>query len=143
MRSKRLTKAERREVRTLSWRRFGVVAWSIYVWAMMVWVVSGFHHTQALGRARTRTSYGILRWLDVTNGVSEIHPVTATLTFLACAAATAFMVVFVRRTLRNLTPRWECQNCSHVVSDGFPRSTVCSECGELPNLQKDAWAFWR
>ena len=90
-----------------------------------------------------RTSYGILRWLDVTDGVSRIHPVAATLTILTCAAVTAFMVVYGRRTQRNLTPRWQCQNCGHVVTDGFPQSNVCSECGELPNLQKDPWAFWR
>jgi hypothetical protein len=144
MRSKRLTKAEKRAVPTLSWRQIGVVAWLIFIWIMLVWVVSGFPYSRAVhGGSRLRTSYSILRWLDVTDGVSWIHPGAATLTILTCAAVTAFMVVYGRRTLRNLTPRWQCQNCGHAVSDGLPQSNVCSECGELPNLQNDPWAFWR
>ncbi|MHC5006373.1 MAG: hypothetical protein ACYTGF_03330 [Planctomycetota bacterium] len=139
-----MTKSEQRAVPTLSWRQIGVVAWLIFVWVTLVWVVSGFPYTRAVhGGARTRTSYGILRWLDVTDGVSRIHPVAATFTILACVAVTAFLVVYGRRTLGNLSPRWQCQNCGHEVTHGFPRSTVCSECGELPNLWKDPWAFWR
>jgi hypothetical protein len=30
-----------------------------------------------------------------------------------------------------------------MVSGGFPRNNLCPECGELPNLRKDPWAFWR
>jgi hypothetical protein len=142
--SKRLTKAETRITEILAWRRIGIVVWLIFVWGALVWVVSGFPYARAVhGGSKSRTSYGILRWLDVTGGVSEIHPVAATLTILICAAVTAFMVFYVRRTLRNLTPRWQCQNCGHVVSHGFPQSNVCTECGELPNLRKDPGAFWR
>jgi len=144
MRSKRRINAEKRAVPTLSWRQIGVVVLLVFIWITLVWVLSGFPCSRAVhGGTTLRTSYGILRWLDVTDVVRRIHPVAASLTILACAAVTAFMVVYGRRTLGNLTPRWKCQNCGHVVSHGFPRSNVCSECGELPNLRKDPWAFWR
>ena len=144
MRGRPLSKAEQRGVPTLFWRRVGVVAGLVFAWVTMVCVVSGFPYSRAVhGGAHLRTSYGILRWLDVTDGASRIHAGAATLTLVTCAAITAFVVAYAKRALRNLTPRWQCQNCGYNVSAGHPGSNLCPECGELPNLQKDAWAFWR
>ncbi len=150
MRGKRPVKTEKRTVSTLLRRRIGVVVGLVFVWATVVWVVSYFPYSRAHGGS-VRTSYGVLRWFEVTApreqagiaswlplhtvGASRLRPVPATITLAICVAVTAFIVVYARRTFRNLTPRWRCQNCGYLVSDGFPQSNVCPECGELPNLR--------
>jgi hypothetical protein len=144
MHDRSLSKASRRGAPTHLWRRIGVIAGLSYVWATLLWILSGFPYARAVhGGAHLRTSYGILRWLEVTDGASRIHAGAATLTMLMCAALTALIVLYARRALRNLTPRWQCQNCGYNVSAGPPRSNLCPECGEPPNLQKNPWAFWR
>ena len=158
MRGKRLTKAEKRVAGILAWRRIGVLVCLAFVWIVLMWLLWCIPIARSEG-VSARTSYGVLQWQEGKGspgqagtagrvlplgiaGSSRIRPVAVAFTVLISVAGTAFIVVYARRSLRNLTPRWRCQNCGHVVSDGFPQSTVCSECGELPNLQKDPWAFW-
>jgi len=149
------------------WLRIAVVVGLVFTWTTVVWTLSCFPYSRAVhGGVDIRTSYGLLRWFEVTArhkqagiasllpletvGATRIRPVPAVISMAICVALTAFIAVYARRTLRNLTPRWQCQNCGYMVSAGIPRlnvcparSNVCPECGELPNLQKDAWAFWR
>ncbi len=80
MRGKRQVKAENRAVSTLLRRRIGVVVGLVFVWATVVWVVSSFPYSRAVhGGSNVRTSYGVLRWLEVTApheqaGVASLLP---------------------------------------------------------------------
>jgi hypothetical protein len=138
-----LSEEERQTLKTLRWRRAGFAAWFIFVWATLVWLVALFPIARAAG-ASLRTSYGLLRWLVVVDtGGYSVHRTAATITFIVCGAITLFVAAYAHRTFRNLTPRWQCSNCGFIVRGGFPRNNLCPECGELPNLRKEPWAFWR
>jgi hypothetical protein len=138
-----LSEKDKRIVRNLRWRRIGVAAWLIFVWITLTWLVAGFPVTQATGRS-VRTVYGLLRWLVVSDTAgASVHRGAAVITFLLCAGITLFLVGYAHRTFRNLTPRWRCSNCGFMVSGGFPRNNLCPECGQLPNLRKEPWAFWK
>jgi hypothetical protein len=158
MRSKRRIKAETHIAGSLGWRRIGVLVWLSLLWVMLMWLVWCFPLVRSDGIS-VHTTYGILQWQEGRSsraqagtvgrllpagiaGRSWINPVALAFSIVISAAGSAFLVVYGHRWLRNLTPRWKCRHCGHVVRDGFPQSNVCSECGELPNLQKDPWAFW-
>ncbi|MHC4080523.1 MAG: hypothetical protein ACYTFF_13400 [Planctomycetota bacterium] len=157
MRDTHLTNAQKRTAVTLLWRRVGAAVWLVFVWITLMWLLWCFPVSRSVGGG-VRTSYGALQWQTIkggeqagsakllplgTVGRSRGRPVAAVFTLLISVAGTAFIVVYGNRTFRNLTPRWQCQNCGHTVSAGYPQSNVCSECGELPNLWQDPWAFWR
>ena len=143
---------------TLVGRRVAVTLGLMAMWATVMWIVWCFPYSRPHS-SKIRTSYGILRWQEVTDsreqtgiasllplqttGATRFHPVAFTWTALLALGSTALVVSAAARAMRNLTPRWKCQKCGYVVSGGHPRSNVCSECGELPNLRKDLWAFWR
>ena len=138
-----LTKAQQRVVTGLTWRRAGVTAWLLFVWATLTWLLFLFPYSRAT-HGKYGTAYGILRWLDVPDkGTTAISIGATAWTVLIFGALTTFIVMWGYRSFRNLTPRWECQNCGFIVSGGFPRSNLCPECGELPNLRREPWAFWR
>ena len=142
MRGKRPVNTEKRTVSTLLRRRIGVVVGLVFVWATVMFVVLYLPYTKAVqGKTNIRTSYGALRWVDVTDynpgvvgkptHVTRIHPVVATMSMTICIAATLFTVVYGNNTLRNLTPYGRCNNCGYDVHTC--RSGRCPECGELPN----------
>lgn len=138
-----LSDQDRRTVRKLRWRRLGVSVWLLFVWVTLQWLLLVFPVERAVG-PRLHTAYGLLRWLEVTSpGAVTVRRPAATITFLLCAGITLFLAAFARRALGNLTPRWQCSNCGFFVRGGFPRNNLCPECGELPNLRKEPWAFWR
>ena len=151
MRRKRPVKTEKRAVSTLLRRRIGVVVGLVFVWATVVWVVLSFPYARAIrDGSEARTSYGVLRWFEVTDiqeqvgiasflplhvvGTSRFHPMSAMISMAICVAVTVLIVAYARRWLRNLRPRWLCKNCGYNMSAGDPRSSVCPECGEPPNL---------
>ena len=122
----------------------------VFVWATVVLVVLFFPYSRAVhGGLEVRTSYGVLRWLDVTDpsepvgiaallplhvvGVSRFRPVPAMTSMAIFVAVTIFIVAFAKRWLRNLRPYGQCKNCGYIVNAG--RSIVCPECGEPPYLQ--------
>jgi hypothetical protein len=158
MRHQPLSKPEQRTNSILRWRRIGVIAWLAYVWIILTWVLVCFPMSRAQ-RGPTRTTYGLLRWQVVTNwnqqtGIATVFPIGTTgrtklrpaalfVTTVTVLGLTAFLAAYGQRWLRNLTPRWRCQSCGYIITGGFPRLNVCPECGELPNLHQDAWAFWR
>jgi len=131
------------------WRRIGVVVGLVFVWATVVYVLLSFPYTRAVG-SQIRTSYGVLRWFEVTGsreqvgiatllplhvgGRSRVHPVPAVISTALCIAITVFIVVYARRWLRNLRPYGLCKNCGYITNASDPRSSVCSECGKPPNL---------
>ena len=139
-------------------RRIAVIIGLTAVWAALMWLVWCFPYSRAYG-GKIRTSYGVMKWQDVTDsheqvgvasllplrtiGARSFHPVAITFSALICVSATVLILSAADDTMRNLTPRWKCQKCGYVVSGGHPRSNVCPECGELPNLRRDPWAFWR
>ncbi len=143
---------------TLVERRVAVIMGLMGMWAALMWNVWCFPYSRAYGPG-IRTSYGIMRWQEVTasheqagiasllplqtTGTKSFRPVAITFSALFGLGSTALIVFAAARAMRNLTPRWKCQKCGYVVSGGHPRSIVCSECGELPNLRRDLWAFWR
>jgi len=133
------------------WRRIGVVLGLVFVWATVVWVLSCFPYSQAVhGGLNVRTSYGVLRWFEVTApheqagiaslfplqvvGASSFRPVPTMVSLAICVAVTAVIVAYARRWLRNLRPYGQCKNCGYITNAGDPRSSVCSECGKPPNL---------
>jgi hypothetical protein len=158
MRGQRQINAEKHRAGSLGWRRIWVLTRLAFVWLMVMWLVWCFPTIRRHGRS-VRATYGIFQWYEwqgtrrqaraigglfprLILGRHRVNPVPLTVSIIISAGSTALVVVVTRRWLRNLTPRWKCQRCGHVVSEGFPRSNVCSECGELPNLQKNPWAFW-
>jgi len=133
------------------WRRIAVIAMLVFAWATVVWVLSSFPYARAVrDGSQARTSYGVLRWFEVTGsqeqvgiasvlplhvvGTSRLRPMPALITMAICVAITVFIVVYARRWLRNLRPYGQCKNCGYNASAGDPRSSVCSECGKPPNL---------
>ena len=160
MRDKPLNETEKRAVSILLRRRIGVITVLNLVWIVLMWFLWCFPHSRSVhGGKDIRTSYGILQWQDLTAageqvaiatlvplrtaGTRRIHALAVTVTTVLCIGTTAFIGAYASRSMRNLTPRWRCQQCGYIVSAGSPRSNVCPECGELPNLQKEPWAFWR
>jgi hypothetical protein len=140
-----------------AWRRVAVIMRLTGMWAALMWIVWCFPYSRAYGPG-IRTSYGIMRWQEVTAsheqvgiasllplqtiGARSFRPAAITFSALIGLGSAALIVSATARAMRNLTPRWKCQKCGYVVSSGHPRSIVCSECGELPNLRRDLWAFW-
>jgi len=128
------------------------------MWVYLMWIVWCFPYSRPHDPG-IRTSYGIMGWQEVTasdeqagiasllplqtTGTTRFRPAAITFSVLLALGSTALIVSAAARAMRNLTPRWKCQKCGYVVSGGHPRSNVCSECGELPNLRRDMWAFWR
>jgi hypothetical protein len=158
MRHKPLSKPQQRADSVLRWRRIGVVAWLAYVWIILTWVLVCFPQSRAR-HGPTRYTYGILQWQVVTTrdrqtgiatmfpigttGRTDVRPVALFASTVIVLGLTAFLAVAGHRWLRNLSPRWRCQSCGYIITGGFPRLNFCPECGELPNLHRDAWAFWR
>lgn len=154
-----LTESQRATLRRLRRRRLSAVAWALVAGAVLLWLVMAIPHSRYGGLAKYTTSYGAIRWTEVvspaeqggiaavlpvgTVGLQRIYPVRLVISCALCGAIVWVIVLCVRRELRNLSPRWRCQWCGHVVGAGHPRTNECPECGALPNLKCESWAFWQ
>jgi hypothetical protein len=149
---------QQRATPRVSRRRVAIVALSAFVGVMLVWLVVSCPYSRTIGISDNCTSYGVLRWIQVTApneqhgiaavlpigmaGYCEMYPLSGIASAISALTIAWCVFAYARRELVNLSPRWCCQRCGHVVG-GSSHLNVCPECGDLPNRRKDAWAVWR
>jgi hypothetical protein len=122
------------------WVSAGIVLWALPLPQKVGGRMGGAANTKSKLRG---TKYGALGWSEVRFGKTmEIRPIRLAATISVSVVATAWMAFACGRIWRNTTPRWQCRYCGYDVAKALSTTSNCPECGRLPNLQKNPWAFW-